>query len=116
MSDHAKIEYDGQSYEAPVVVGTENERGLDISKLRASTGLITYDAGYANTGAAKSAITYLDGEAGILRYRGYPIDELAEQSNFLETSYLLIYGELPTADEMTAFCQQLKIGSTSCRE
>jgi citrate synthase len=107
MSDHARLEYDGQSFEAPVVTGTEQERGLDIAKLRSSTGLITYDAGYANTGACKSAITYLDGEAGILRYRGYPIEQLAEHSDFIETSYLLIYGELPTASELEAFRQQI---------
>jgi citrate synthase len=107
MSDHARLEYDGQSFEAPVVIGTEQERGLDISKLRSSTGLITYDAGYANTGACKSAITYLDGEAGILRYRGYPIEQLAEHSDFIETSYLLIYGELPTAAELEGFRQQI---------
>ena len=107
MSDHARIEFDGQSYEAPIVEGTEQERGLDIAKLRSSTGLITYDPGYANTGAAQSAITYLDGEAGILRYRGYPIDQLAEHSDFLETSYLLIYGELPTRDELEGFRTQI---------
>ena len=109
MSDHARIEFDGQSFEAPIVVGTEQEHGLDISKLRGETGLITYDAGYANTGACKSAITYLDGEAGILRYRGYPIDQLAEQSDFIETSYLLIYGELPTAKELESFRHQITL-------
>ena len=107
MSDHARIEFDGQSFEAPVVIGTEQERGLDISKLRSATGLITYDPGYANTGACTSGITYLDGEAGILRYRGYPIDQLAKNSDFIETSYLLIYGELPTADELEGFRHQI---------
>ena len=107
MSDHARIEFDGQSFEAPVIIGTEQEPGLDIGKLRSATGLITYDPGYANTGACTSAITYLDGEAGILRYRGYPIDQLAENSDFIETSYLLIYGELPTADELEAFRHQI---------
>ncbi len=107
MSDHARVEYDGQAFEAPVVTGTENERGLDVSKLRSSTGLITYDPGYANTGSAKSAITFIDGDEGILRYRGYPIEQLAEHSSFLETSYLLIHGELPTSDQLTAFREQI---------
>ena len=80
----------------PIHVGTENDRAIDISKLLKETGHITLDEGYANTGATTSAITYLDGDRGILRYRGYPIEQLAEQCDFLETSYLLIYGELPT--------------------
>jgi citrate synthase len=103
MTDHARIEIDGQTFEAPVLVGTENERAIDISDLRSKTGYITYDPGYANTGSAKSAITFIDGEAGILRYRGYPIEQLAERSNFVETCYLLIYGELPTANELEEF-------------
>ncbi len=107
MSDHARIEYDGQSFEAPVIVGTENEHGLDISKLRSATGLVTFDPGYANTGSTKSAITYLDGEAGVLRYRGYPIEQLAERSSFLETAYLIIHGELPTTDDLAGFRQQI---------
>ena len=107
MSDQARIEYDGQVFEAPVVEGSEHERGVDVGKLRAATGLITYDPGYANTGAAKSAITYLDGEAGILRYRGYNIDQLAQHSDFIETSYLLIYGELPTAQQLDGFREQI---------
>ncbi|HWH31091.1 MAG TPA: citrate synthase [Egibacteraceae bacterium] len=107
MSDHARIEIDGQVFEAPMIVGTEEERAIDIGKLRAGTGLITYDPGFANTGSTRSAITYLDGEAGILRYRGYPIEELAQHSTFLETSYLLIYGELPTRDELESFTHQI---------
>ncbi|CAN5180314.1 citrate synthase [soil metagenome] len=103
MSDHARVEFDGQVYEAPVIVGSEREQALDISRLRASTGLITYDPGYANTGSAKSGITYLDGEGGILRYRGYPIEQLAQGSSFLESSYLIIYGELPTRAELDDF-------------
>jgi len=103
MSDQARIEFDGQSFDAPLLTGTEDERAIDISKLRAQTGLITYDPGFGNTGAALSAITYLDGEAGILRYRGYPIEQLAAKSDFLETSYLVIYGELPTRDELDNF-------------
>jgi citrate synthase len=109
MSDHARIEYDGQSFEAPVVVGSEQERAIDITKLRSSTGLISYDPGYGSTGACKSAITYLDGEAGVLRYRGYPIEQLAEKSDFIETSYLLIYGELPTQDELDSFRHQITL-------
>ena len=107
MSDHARIEIDGQVFEAPVIVGTEDERALDISKFRGGTGYITYDPGFANTGSTRSGITYLDGEAGILRYRGYPIEELAEHSTFLETSYLLIYGELPTREELDSFTHQI---------
>ena len=115
MSDHARIEFDGQTYEAPVIVGSEQERGLDISKLRNSTGLITYDPGYGSTGSARSAITYIDGDVGILRYRGYGIEELAEKSTFIETSYLLIHGELPTAAQLDAFHQQI-IHHTLLRE
>ena len=107
MSDHARIEFDGQTYEANVIEGTEHERGVDISKLRASTGLITYDPGFANSGSAKSAITFIDGDEGILRYRGYPIEQLAERSSFLETSFLLIHGELPTADQLKTFREQI---------
>ncbi|MPZ72657.1 MAG: citrate synthase [Nitriliruptorales bacterium] len=107
MTDHARVEYDGQTFEAPIVVGTEQERGLDVSKLRGSTGLITYDPGYANTGSARSAITFIDGDAGILRYRGYPIEPLAEQSSFIETSYLLIHGELPTREQLRGFRDQI---------
>ena len=87
----------------PIHVGTENDRAIDISKLLKETGHITLDEGYANTGATTSAITYLDGDRGILRYRGYPIEQLAEQCDFLETSYLLIYGELPTPEQLDQF-------------
>jgi citrate synthase len=103
MSDIARVELDGKSWEAPIIVGTEDERAIDISKLRPQTGLITYDPGYGSTGSAQSAVTYLDGEAGVLRYRGYDIAELAEHSDFLEVSYLLLYGELPTRDQLDAF-------------
>src|SRR6188768_2812322 len=95
MSETAKIILDGKEYELPVVTGTENEKAIDISKLRDMTGYITLDTGYKNTGATKSAITFLDGEEGILHYRGYPIEQLAEKSTFLEVSYLLLNGELP---------------------
>jgi citrate synthase len=103
MSEIAKIELDGQVYELPVVVGSENEKAIDISSLRAKSGYITLDSGYKNTGSCKSAITYLDGENGILRYRGYPIEQLAEKASFLEVAYLLIYGSLPTQAELDSF-------------
>jgi citrate synthase len=96
MSETAKIIIGDETYELPVVVGSENERGIDISSLRAQSGVVTLDSGYKNTGATKSAITFLDGEKGILRYGGYPIEQLAEQSTFLEVAYLLLYGELPS--------------------
>jgi citrate synthase len=103
MAETATITYNGQAYELPVVVGTENETAVDISKLRSSAGLITLDSGYANTGACKSSITFIDGEQGILRYRGYPVEELAARSSFVETAYLLIFGELPTAEQLAEF-------------
>lgn len=92
-----------KSLSMPVIVGSENDRAIDISKLLKETGHITIDEGYANTGATTSAITYLDGDRGILRYRGYPIEQLAEKCDFLETSYLLIYGELPTPEQLENF-------------
>lgn len=103
MSEVAKIELDGKVYEFPVITGTENEKAIDISKLRGTTGYITIDSGFKNTGSTQSAITFLDGEEGILRYRGYPIEQLAEKASFLEVAYLLIYGELPTQEELTKF-------------
>lgn len=103
MSEIAKLELDGKTYEFPVIEGSENEKGIDISKLRATTGYITLDSGFKNTGSTKSAITYLDGENGILRYRGYPIEQLAERASFLEVAFLLIYGELPTQNELDEF-------------
>lgn len=107
MSEVAKIELDGKLYELPVVTGTENEKAIDISKLRDTTGYVTLDTGYKNTGATKSSITFLDGEEGILRYRGYPIEELAEKATFLEVAYLLIYGELPTQVQLDAFINSI---------
>jgi len=107
MSDTARIELDGHVFEAPIITGTERERAFDITKLRSTTGFITYDDGYANTGATESAITYIDGDAGILRYRGYPIEQLSEQASFLEVSYLLINGELPSSDQLQAFTHQI---------
>lgn len=103
MSKTAELHYDGKSYQIPVLVGTENEHALDISRLRGESGLITIDRGFKNTGSTESAITFLNGEEGILRYRGYSIEELAEKSSFLEVSYLLIYGNLPTAAELKDF-------------
>lgn len=103
MSETAKIDLGGNIVELPVITGTENEKAFDISALRGKTGYVTLDQGYKNTGATTSAITFLDGEEGILRYRGYPIEQLAEKSSFLEVSYLLIFGELPTKTQLTKF-------------
>ncbi len=99
----AKLSYEGNDIEFPVMEGSEGERGIDISQLRAKTGLITVDDGFVNTGSTKSAITFLDGEKGILRYRGYPIEQLAANCDFIETAFLLIYGELPTAAQADVF-------------
>jgi citrate synthase len=107
MSDHAKLSYSGKDYDLPVIQGTEKEIAVDISKLRANSGLITIDPGFKNTGSTKSAITFLNGEEGILRYRGYSIEELAEKSTFLEVSYLLIYGELPTKSQLEHFQNEI---------
>ncbi len=109
MSDFAEIILDGKSYKLPVVVGTEDEKAIDISNLRGESGYITLDSGYKNTGATKSAITFLDGEKGILSYRGYPIEQLAEKSNFIEVAYLLIYGKLPTQQELDDFSNKIKM-------
>ena len=103
----ARIILDGKEYELPVVVGTENEHSVDISQLRAQSGYITLDEGYRNTGSVQSRITFIDGEKGILRYRGIPIEQLAEQSTFIETALLLIYGELPSADRLEQFRELL---------
>jgi len=108
MDEMARIEVDGKSYEFPIVTGSEGERGIDIGKLRDLTGLITLDPGYKNTGSCKSAITFIDGDVGILRYRGYPIEELAEKSDFLEVAYLLIKGELPTAEQYRAWANSIR--------
>ena len=99
----AKLELPTQSVELPIVVGTENEQGIDISKLRSQTGHITLDSGFANTGSCKSQITYIDGEKGILRYRGIPIEQLAEKSSFIETAMLLINGDLPNRAQLNRF-------------
>jgi citrate synthase len=102
-SGTAQLTYDGSSVDLPVVTGSEGERAVDIGKLRAQSGLITLDPGYGNSGSCTSAITFLDGEQGILRYRGYPIEQLAEHASFLEVAYLLIYGELPTQAQLDEF-------------
>lgn len=107
MSETAKLELNGQVYELPVIEGTENEKAIDISSLRSQTGYITIDSGFKNTGSTKSEITFLDGELGILRYRGYPIEQLAEKASFMEVSYLLIYGHLPTQAELDSFCNSI---------
>ncbi|MGB5696905.1 MAG: citrate synthase [Polyangiales bacterium] len=103
MSQKTTLKYSDKSYDMPIVEGTYGEQAFDIRSLRADTGLITLDSGYMNTGSTKSRITYINGEEGILQYRGYPIEQLAEASSFVETSYLLIYGELPTAEQLQAF-------------
>ncbi len=103
MSDTAQLKIGDKTLDMPVITGTEDEKAIDISKLRDQSGYITLDIGYKNTGATKSAITFLDGEKGILKYRGYPIEQLAEQSSFVEVAYLLIYGELPTGQQLHDF-------------
>ncbi len=103
----AKLTLNGEDYDLPVTVGSEGETGIDIMKLRGASGAITLDPGYGNTGSCESSITFIDGEKGILRYRGYPIDQLAEQADFLEICWLLIYGELPNAAELESFRSDL---------
>ena len=107
MSEYAELHWDGNHAELPLITGTAGERAIDISKLRDETGLITLDSGYGNTGSCKSAITFIDGERGILRYRGIPIEELAERSSFVETAFLIIYGKLPTHAELRRFSDLL---------
>jgi len=105
--NEAKLILDGKEYRLPIVVGSEGEKAISIKKLRSTTGYVTLDDGYANTGSCVSDITFIDGEKGILRYRGYPIEELAEKSTFVETAYLLIYGELPSRRQLQEFSQLL---------
>ncbi|MFP4650165.1 MAG: citrate synthase [Desulfosalsimonas sp.] len=107
MTEYATLTVNGKTIQLPVVEGTEGEKGIDIRSLRAESGYITFDPGYANTGSCRSTITYMDGEKGILRYRGVPIEELAEHSSFVETAYLLINGELPTRKELNRTSVQL---------
>ena len=108
MSQNAVINLDGQTFELPTFVGTENEKAIDIAKLRDLSGYVTYDPGYKNTGATKSAITFLDGEEGILRHCGYSIEDLADKASFLEVAYLLLNGELPTQSQLDAFEASVK--------
>ena len=103
MSNTAILEFNGNKYEFPIIVGSENETAIDIEKLRALTGAITLDPGYKNSGSCQSDITFLDGEEGILRYRGYAIEDLADKASFLEVSYLVIFGELPTIAQLEQF-------------
>ncbi len=107
MSTTALLKIDDKEFKLPVIVGSEGEKAIDISKLRAETGYITYDDGFGNTGSCTSAVTYIDGDVGILRYRGYPIEQLAENSSFVETSYLVMNGELPTAAQRSGFSKLL---------
>ncbi len=106
-NNSAELKIEGKTYELPVTKGSEHEKGIDISKLRAQSGYITLDRGFKNTGSTTSAITFLDGENGVLRYRGYSIEDLTAKSSFLETAYLLIYGELPTESEFATFKQEI---------
>ncbi|MGC6428351.1 MAG: citrate synthase [Flavobacteriales bacterium] len=107
MSKNAELKFDGNTYKIPVVQGTENELALDISRLRSESGLITIDRGFKNTGSTESSITFLNGEKGVLQYRGYSIEELAEQSTFTEVAFLLIYGELPTSEQLEMFKESI---------
>ena len=108
MSNKATLEYEGKKYEFPVIKGTEDELAIDIKTLRGGSGIVTIDPGYKNTGSCESAITFLDGEKGILRYRGYSIEELADKADFLEVAYLLIFGELPNKEQLNAFHLDIK--------
>jgi citrate synthase len=105
MGENAKLTIGDKSYDFPIIKGAENECAVDISKFRAQSEFITLDPGYGNTGACQSAITFLDGDKGILRYRGYPIEQLAEQSTFVEIAYMLIFGKLPNQKELNHFSQ-----------
>src|SRR6187399_736972 len=107
MERTADLVIDGKGFKLPVVEGSEDELAIDISSLRNDTGYITLDDGYGNTGSCQSAITFIDGEKGILRYRGIPIEQLAEHSTFVETAWLLIWGELPTKDQLAEFSELL---------
>ncbi len=107
MAKEARIVIEDKEFTYPILTGTEGERAIDTRTFRADSGLITYDEGYGNTGSCQSEVTYIDGENGILRYRGYPIEDLAENSTFVETAYLIIYGELPTEAQFQAFSERL---------
>ena len=111
MTQKAELHFDGKRIELPVVIGSENETAIDISRLRQEAGIITLDKGFKNTGSTESSITFLNGEEGILRYRGYSIEELAEKSTFLEVAFLLIYGELPKKEELDNFLNEISTHS-----
>ena len=106
-TESIELNHEGRKVSLPIIKGSEGERAIDIGRLRSATGLITFDPGYANTGSCASAITFIDGEKGILRYRGYPIEELAEKSSFLEVAWLLLNGDLPTHDQLEKFTNQV---------
>ena len=108
MAKTALLSLDDKEFKLPVLEGTEGEKAIDTRKLRAETGYICYDQGYGNTGSCESGITYLDGDNGVLRHRGYPIEQLAARSDFVETAYLIIYGELPDAKQRKDFSQLLR--------
>ena len=108
LNETVELKFGGETYTFPVVTGTENEKAIDTKKLRATTGLTTLDYGFKNTSSTQSAITFLNGEEGILRYRGYSIEELASKADFLEVAYLLIHGELPTQDQYDQFVSSIK--------
>ncbi len=107
MDKRAELHFQGNIYELPIIEGTEKEVGIDISRLRADSGIITLDKGFKNTGSTESAITFLNGEEGVLRYRGYPIEDLSKKSTFLEVAFLLIYGELPKEEELRLFTEEI---------
>src|SRR6202795_1444867 len=108
VNGKAALRYaDGAELDLPVKTATEGSAGIEVTKLLSTTGMVTLDPGFVNTAACSSDVTYIEGDAGILRYRGYPIEQLAEKSTFLEVSYLLIYGELPTEDQLKTFTQQI---------
>ena len=109
--ENAKLILSGKEYELPMFSGTEDERAIDIRKLRDMTGAITYDPGYGNTGSCRSAITFIDGDKGILRYRGYPIEELAGSIRYSAAAYLMVYGRLPTEPEFLDWRKQLTLNS-----
>src|SRR4051812_34886072 len=106
-NEKVTISYGGKSLDLPVITGSENEKAIDIAKLRAALGIITMDPGFMNTGSCQSSVTFIDGDLGILRYRGFPIEELAEKSTFLEVSYLLLNGELPTRAQLEEFTHHI---------
>ena len=107
MSEKLTISYGGKSVELPLMTGSEGEKAIEIAKLRQALGIITIDPGFMNTGSCQSSVTFIDGDLGILRYRGYPIEQLAEKSSFIEVSYLLLHGQLPTAEQLKEFTQHI---------